>query len=325
MHNQPLVVGLFRFDLIVTEEIILPPYKGFAFRGVFGTVLRELACVLPEEECTSCPFRQTCIYAYLFETSPLEGVEGFRRFSNFPRPYIIHPPMGDKRHFRRYDRMQFDFLLIGRASDCLPQVIATFDLIGQHGIRDGQGRFMIEKVTAIAENRAEQIIWQGGTTLETTLPLHTLQCAKQPKKTSDQVLLQFYTPLLIEERGKITYETPRFSLLIEHLGRRIMLLQALHGNGGLSKEQLDDLITLAEKVTISQSTMQWKQMERISNRQQARIKTGGLLGQVCYQGDLTPFMPLLRAGEIVHVGKSTTFGFGGYRLKKPDTTESRRG
>jgi len=50
-----LPVGQFRFDLTVTEEIVLPPYKGFAFRGVFGTVLRELACVLPEEQCPNCP------------------------------------------------------------------------------------------------------------------------------------------------------------------------------------------------------------------------------------------------------------------------------
>jgi len=35
---------------------------------------------------------------------------------------------------------------------------------------------------------------------------------------------------------------------------------------------------------------------------------GGLLGQLDLEGDLTPFVPLLRTAEILHVGKGATFG-----------------
>jgi len=93
-----LPVGQFRFDLTVTEEIVLPPYKGFAFRGVFGTVLRELACVLPEEQCPNCPFRHTCSYAYLFETSPAEGLTVSDVSATF-RDRTSSTPLGDKRIF----------------------------------------------------------------------------------------------------------------------------------------------------------------------------------------------------------------------------------
>ncbi len=37
---------------------------------------------------------------------------------------------------------------------------------------------------------------------------------------------------------------------------------------------------------------------------------GGLVGSLTLEGDLAPFGPLLRTGEILHVGKGATFGLG---------------
>ena len=37
---------------------------------------------------------------------------------------------------------------------------------------------------------------------------------------------------------------------------------------------------------------------------------GATFGLGRIEGDLTPFVPLLRAAEILHVGKGATFGLG---------------
>lgn len=314
MPSAPLSVGLFRFDLTVTDEIVLPPYKGFTFRGVFGTVLRELACVIPDESCPRCPFKHTCTYAYLFETSPAEGVDGLRRFSNFPRPYIIHPPMGDKLQFKRNENLNFEFVLIGRASECIPQVIMTFEEIGRRGIRNGQGRFMIDSVTAGGDEEAEQIIYSKGSLGGSALPLRNISLQQKDQQAAAEITLTFHTPLLLEERGRIQVEPPQFGFLFENLVRRITLLQLLHGSGMVDDNGAEALLELANGIEIKHTDLHWQSMHRISNRQQARIKIGGLLGSITFSGDLTPFVPCLQAGEIIHVGKSTTFGFGRYRL-----------
>ena len=37
---------------------------------------------------------------------------------------------------------------------------------------------------------------------------------------------------------------------------------------------------------------------------------GGFMGELEVEGELTPFAPLLRTAEILHVGKGATFGLG---------------
>jgi CRISPR/Cas system endoribonuclease Cas6 (RAMP superfamily) len=44
------------------------------------------------------------------------------------------------------------------------------------------------------------------------------------------------------------------------------------------------------------------------------MKLGGIIGEVVYEGDLTNFVPLLKIGELTHIGKNTTFGLGKYEV-----------
>ncbi|MGH8590087.1 MAG: CRISPR system precrRNA processing endoribonuclease RAMP protein Cas6, partial [Gammaproteobacteria bacterium] len=44
---------------------------------------------------------------------------------------------------------------------------------------------------------------------------------------------------------------------------------------------------------------------------------GGLLGQITYRGDLSPFLPWLALGEWMHIGGKTSFGLGRYTIEPP--------
>ena len=76
------------------------------------------------------------------------------------------------------------------------------------------------------------------------------------------------------------------------------------------------LVENARNVTIENSDLHWHDWERYSQRQQTRMKLGGVLGHVVYAGPLRQFMPYLLLGEYVHVGKNTSFGLGQMRLRR---------
>jgi CRISPR/Cas system endoribonuclease Cas6 (RAMP superfamily) len=46
------------------------------------------------------------------------------------------------------------------------------------------------------------------------------------------------------------------------------------------------------------------------------MKMGGFVGGVEYSGEVSDFLPLLKVGEKVHVGKATGFGLGKYVIDR---------
>ena len=42
---------------------------------------------------------------------------------------------------------------------------------------------------------------------------------------------------------------------------------------------------------------------------------GGFVGTARFEGELDEFLPFLRLGELVHVGKGSVFGLGFFRVE----------
>ncbi len=43
------------------------------------------------------------------------------------------------------------------------------------------------------------------------------------------------------------------------------------------------------------------------------MKMGGFIRDITFDGNVEPFISLIKAGEILHVGKGTGFGLGRYK------------
>jgi hypothetical protein len=109
-----------------------------------------------------------------------------------------------------------------------------------------------------------------------------------------------------------------FELLVRNLLRRVSLLAAVHGRGRLELDYRG-LIALAREVRMSKCALRWHDWERYSNRQQTKMNMGGFIGEVDYRGGaLREFLPLIAAGEILHVGSGTSFGLGRYKIAAGD-------
>lgn len=74
-------------------------------------------------------------------------------------------------------------------------------------------------------------------------------------------------------------------------------------------------IDRAKRIATRDTRLRWYAWQRYSARQDRKIDMDGFVGDIAYEGDLAPFLSLLRAGEALHVGKGTTFGPGSYEMR----------
>ena len=73
------------------------------------------------------------------------------------------------------------------------------------------------------------------------------------------------------------------------------------------------LIAAAQSVRHT-SRLQWLQRGRYSHRSEAVVPMSGFMGDIRFEGDMTPFLPFIFFGEYLHIGHHTAFGYGQYRI-----------
>jgi hypothetical protein len=295
------------------ETLYLPYYKGSTFRGGFGNTFRRVVCALKRQDCTDCMLKAKCIYAYVFETFPDGDAElmHMNRYSKIPHPFIIRPPEDKKKTYEPGETILFKLVLIGRATDYLPYFIYTFDELGKTGIGKGRGKYNLVNVhndKGIIYNSDEKVIRAFDSK---KIDIQEEFDFKYNDKMS--LTLNFITPVRILYRRRLTVDLA-FHMLIRNLLRRVVLLYYFHCEKRIPQHNHKGMIEEAEKISIVNNSLRWWDWERYSSRQNTKMKMGGLIGEVTYTGNIQLFMPFLRAGEILHVGKGTSFGLGCYKI-----------
>ncbi|GAI89505.1 unnamed protein product, partial [marine sediment metagenome] len=70
----------------------------------------------------------------------------------------------------------------------------------------------------------------------------------------------------------------------------------------------------ADIITTTAKQLRWYDWERYSSKQQRWMKSGGFLGHISFSGELKRFLPFIKLGEYIHIGKQTSFGLGQYEI-----------
>lgn len=287
---------ILNFTLIAETEIKLPDFKGSALRGGFGNILRKITCVLKRLDCTECALKLKCIYAYIFETPPDAQAEilNMNKYEKVPHPFVFEPPVTRKRIFSPDEEIQLKLILIGKATEYAPHFVFSISELGKAGIGKGRGNFRIKEV------------------FSTNLREISLN-DKSIYETTEHITIKAITPVRIKYNRDLVRKL-EFHILIRSLLRRLSLLYYFHVKRQLPILDIKALIEKAEKIKIIKDGTYWYDWERYSSRQNSRMKLGGVVGEITYEGNIAPFMPYLRAGEILHVGKGTSFGLGKYEI-----------
>ncbi|NWF51994.1 MAG: CRISPR system precrRNA processing endoribonuclease RAMP protein Cas6 [Nitrospirae bacterium] len=309
----------FRFNLMPLESLILPSYKGSTLRGGFGYAFKKVVCALKDKECSECLLKEKCIYSYIFETPPPSDTKIMRKYPSAPHPFIIEPP-SEKRHgYSPGTELGFGLILIGKAIDYLPYFIFTFDELGRIGIGKGKAKYELKNVICdgkkIYDSETKTLKPSSLSNLKSYfLNLESEDLNRMHSKIN-LLTINFLTPTRILYNGHLTLDL-EFHILIRNLLRRLSLLSYFHCGGDPSEVVFKKIIELAKNVSVKERHLKWYDWERYSTRQDARMKMGGFVGEITFKGNFEPFMQIIEAGEVLHVGKGTAFGLGKYEIRE---------
>jgi len=303
----------YRFCLLFKEGFSVPRFAGSMLRGAFGMVLRKVLCISNQRVCNNCILLHTCVFAYLFESRVPDGSNSFKTFDEIPRPFIFEPPLNSEESSRRFD---FGLILVGKAIDYLPYFIFAFKELEKRGLGRNRSKFFLEKVVSVGEkgeskfvySGEEQIVYDTGFLFGKEAILN-----RADQLSNEEITLEFLTPTRIKFEGKLTNQV-QFHNIIRALLRRISLLCYFHCGVKLDLDY-KGIIEQAKKVEYIHSELHWAEQARYSGRQKNLLKMGGLVGKARFRGELQQFLPLLAAGEWLHVGKGSVMGLGKYVIK----------
>lgn len=227
-------------------------------------------------------------------------------------------------HQSRFDKngeLNFGLTLIGQAIDYLPYMIYAIGEMARNGLGYQRNPFELKEAYAICEKGSKTRIYSGETQQIVTPVLVARSLSELVKTRLEQLKneaveggslkIRFVTPTRIRVAGNVLTEIS-FQLLVKNMLRRVSMLMEIYGGKKLDWDYRGLIDSAAEVKTVS-SKLEWNDWERYSSRQNAKINLGGFIGEVEYQGKaLTKFLPLILAGELLHVGSGTSFGLGKY-------------
>ncbi|WP_456479564.1 CRISPR system precrRNA processing endoribonuclease RAMP protein Cas6 [Nautilia sp.] len=122
-------------------------------------------------------------------------------------------------------------------------------------------------------------------------------------KTKCKVL--FLTPLRVKEKGVFVRDGVNVETILRTIYHKLHKLQ----NIPISK------IPFTPEYTISSQNFSFIDFKRYSNRQKTAMNFGGVMGEIDFEYIDEKSYYLLKIGELIGVGKQTTFGLGEIKIK----------
>jgi hypothetical protein len=124
----------------------------------------------------------------------------------------------------------------------------------------------------------------------------------------NRITVRFETPTELKAGG-LTVDRPEFGVLAARIRDRVSTLRALYDSGPLMLD-FREFGERAEHVRMTRCNTHHVEMSRRSGRTGQVHSLGGFVGEAEYEGDLTEFIPYLRAAYWTGVGRQTAWGKG---------------
>ena len=293
------------FTLKATESGEWPETKVSALRGGMGEMLLRMHCVR-NRECDSCDYNPDCLVRQMMYSQ-----------------MKIHPPFmteGDSVGYvmecedysdclEAGDELEFNLILFGRNIAFFSLYLQAFQYLGMVGIGGAKSKFTVSKVT----NSKGNVIFDG--TMVHMNQLETMTVREyvdyRCKKLKDTARLRFHTPLTLKYHSEFLKKFD-MEAIMQAVERRVYILNCFEGHDTGRFDLSGHIPRMAD------SGVKEGGISRYSSTQQTKMSFRGIKGFADIE-DIDPYAKeLLAAGELIHIGKNTSFGFGKYTIMSGD-------
>lgn len=312
-----------RRELILTGERM-----NAALRGAFGTTLRRLVCHDLKLACARCPQRKSCAYPAVFDPGAVVDEPTLEGSSNPPRPFVVRPARATvSERIAAGAELALDLHVVGTAQRQARYLLAALARLANEGLGPTRVPLELERVDALDARGAPRVVAVDGPKMVmrpgAALALRAGELAKRGDATPAVVHVRFLTPTLLRQGGEAA-DAPAaaFGVLVRRLQARLGALATLFGDGPFGDDPRA-LAAAADCIEMRPVDAHVARDERRSDdTNEGPSAVRGLVGEARYLGDLGPFMPLLRLGELLHVGKHASFGLGRIQVEVRSTPMS---
>ena len=314
----------------VEDSFRLPQFTGPVLHDALGRSFWNTRFGT-RETCRKCPIRSECRYqnprAYFFK-SPADhpflklghdALNPRMKRDEYPQPFVFHPVPGGG--YAPGDSLEFSFTLLGNAIALFPFMACVLSGIGGREMGLGPKRMPLDRIVNESFFREGDgtPVFDGATgnivgpveifDFEKVLEWVEAQGSQNGKVRKAGI--RFVTPFRYKSGGKLGVPLT-FEILMRNLLRRLTLL-SVH-SPLLFAPDFQQLLALASDVDQVSSELEWKRRVRHSLGTRREMHLDGFVGPIVFAGDLDPFIPYLRMGEFLNVGKAASFGHGKYEL-----------
>ncbi len=296
------------FTVAFLEDALLPVDKVSALRGGMGEMLLRANCVR-SRNCANCDFAEECIVRRTM----------YSKYENVPQfvttddsiGYILECENHD-RVFYAGDLLQFHLILFGKTIVYFNQYLQAFFALGREGIGKERARYQIVSVT----NTLNEPLLEDNAVYMQNYQVQTIDeyvnyRIGRIRRAGHHNSLVFHTPAALKYQGKFQEEY-HVEAIWNAVLRRIYMLECFEGITG----NVYDIKSLKDFVfpDIVKQEARWVNVRRYSSTQDRGMVLSGIKGYAQFDRIPEQMLPVLLAGELIHIGKNTSFGFGRYRV-----------
>ncbi len=288
------------------------PLTAALFRRVLGKALVDSSCPFGSPLCQPAPgpgdarpspsqlccLARSCPYGVLFAGS------------RSPRPpYALHlwPPMPGE------VRRMIEVTLFGEACALYPWVLSALGRACRAGLGRARRRYQLREVSRLRPDRSfERLCSDDLSRLDAALAPDAIGPFVCPVQEPGPVEVRLLSPARFISDGRLLRgaEPVPFRVLIARVLDRLQSLYGQDCSEILQPHARRLLAAQASDVRLLQHRVEWVEVPDYSARSQTSMSMGGKVGWQLFAGEASGFLPILRAGEIVHVGKNPASGCG---------------